>query len=127
MAIQARRNRKMVIKTLQKQELNMPLFHPRIIEKHTKATAALPAAHAPYGAMLSESDVAWLAQKYKSFEYQVNTYVLFYDHGIGLLKKSGILGCASPAFFNKKCASKYLPKDHKTWRYCATLNLFEHG
>lgn len=53
----------------------------------------------PYGAMLSEGDVAWLAQKYKSFEYQVNTYVLFYDHGIGLLKKSGILGYITPATF----------------------------
>ena len=53
----------------------------------------------PYGAELSSKEVSWLAENYKSFEYQVNTYVLFYDKGVSLLKKGGILGFITPATF----------------------------
>jgi type I restriction-modification system DNA methylase subunit len=53
----------------------------------------------PYGATLSEADISWLAKRYKSFEYQINTYVLFYDHGLGLLRQGGILGYITPATF----------------------------
>ena len=53
----------------------------------------------PYGAGLSSEEESWLADNYKSSEYQVNTYVLFYDKGISLLKEGGILGFITPATF----------------------------
>ena len=53
----------------------------------------------PYGATLSDSETAWLAKRYKSYEYQVNTYVLFYERAISILKKGGILGFITPATF----------------------------
>jgi hypothetical protein len=53
----------------------------------------------PYGASLSEIEVSWLSQKYKSYEYQANTYVLFYEKGLLLLNSKGILGFITPATF----------------------------
>ncbi|NQT22127.1 MAG: N-6 DNA methylase, partial [Candidatus Omnitrophica bacterium] len=43
----------------------------------------------PYGADLSEEIVNTLKKKYKSFEYQVNSYVVFYERGLNLLKGGG--------------------------------------
>ena len=53
----------------------------------------------PYGASLSNDETVWLEERYKSFEYQANTYVLFYDKGLSLLKKDGLLGFITPATF----------------------------
>ena len=53
----------------------------------------------PYGAGLSSAEETWLADNYKSYEYKANTYVLFYDKGISLLKEGGILGFITPATF----------------------------
>lgn len=53
----------------------------------------------PYGADLSKDEIAWLKGEYDSFEYQANTYVLFYERGINLLNKNGILGYITPNTF----------------------------
>lgn len=53
----------------------------------------------PYGAELDLSSTKFIEKKYKSFEYQVNTYVIFYEKGIELLKEKGKLGFITPATF----------------------------
>ncbi len=53
----------------------------------------------PYGAILSDSELDYLKNHYLSYEYQCNTYVLFYERGLTLLKKKGILGFITPATF----------------------------
>jgi hypothetical protein len=53
----------------------------------------------PYGATLSTEEIHWLSSNYSSFEYQANTYVLFYEKGISLLKENGFLGFITPATF----------------------------
>ena len=53
----------------------------------------------PYGADLTEKQQTYLGKNYESFEYQANTYVLFYEKGIKLLKNRGVLGYITPATF----------------------------
>lgn len=53
----------------------------------------------PYGAILSASELEYLKKQYQSYEYQCNTYVLFFERGLTLLKKKGILGFITPATF----------------------------
>ncbi len=53
----------------------------------------------PYGASVSESDKKYLEQEYKTYEYQLNSYSLFYECGLGLLKTDGLLGFITPATF----------------------------
>ena len=53
----------------------------------------------PYGAELSQEHKLFLENEYETFEYQVNTYVLFYEHGLNIIKYNGILGYITPATF----------------------------
>lgn len=53
----------------------------------------------PYGAALSSLHKEYLITKYSTFEYQVNTYVLFYEKGLEIIKYKGILGFITPATF----------------------------
>ncbi|KAF0239136.1 MAG: hypothetical protein FD181_521 [Prolixibacteraceae bacterium] len=53
----------------------------------------------PYGATLLEKDIEYFRKIYESFEYQVNSYVLFYEKGIVLLKSKGYLAYITPATF----------------------------
>jgi len=53
----------------------------------------------PYGASLNENALEYLKKNYKSYEYQANTYVIFYERGLALLKSEGYLGFISPATF----------------------------
>lgn len=53
----------------------------------------------PYGAELSSEHKSFLEAKYDTFEYQVNTYVLFYERGITITSKNGMLGYITPATF----------------------------
>lgn len=62
----------------------------------------------PYGAEISEIDKDWLKSLYSTFEYQVNTYVLFYERGIELLKENGLLGYITPATFTTQYYYKNL-------------------
>lgn len=54
----------------------------------------------PYGAELDIKSTNYIEKNFKSFEYQVNTYVIFYEQGINLLKNNGILGYITPATFS---------------------------
>ena len=62
----------------------------------------------PYGAELSDEHKDFLKSIYSTFEYQVNTYVIFYERGISLLKKSGFLGYITPATFTTQYYYKNL-------------------
>ena len=53
----------------------------------------------PYGAELDEFTIQYIERKYKSFEYQVNSYVTFYEKGIDILSNNGVLGYITPATF----------------------------
>ncbi len=53
----------------------------------------------PYGAELSEDHKIFLETHFKTFEYQVNTYVLFYEKGLDIMKANGMLGYITPATF----------------------------
>jgi len=53
----------------------------------------------PYGAKFKEFEIEYLKKVYNTFEYQINSYVLFYESGIKLLKKTGYLGYITPATF----------------------------
>ncbi len=53
----------------------------------------------PYGAVLTASEVNFIEKNYSTFEYQVNTYVVFYEKGILLNKEGGLLGYITPATF----------------------------
>ncbi|MCA4809616.1 N-6 DNA methylase [Empedobacter stercoris] len=53
----------------------------------------------PYGAQLDDKSKEFLSINYKSSEYQVNTYVAFYEKGINILTKNGLLGYITPATF----------------------------
>ncbi|SOS47420.1 Restriction endonuclease subunit M [Tenacibaculum dicentrarchi] len=53
----------------------------------------------PYGAELDIKSSYFIEKNFKSFEYQVNTYVVFYEKGIDLLKDLGVLGFITPATF----------------------------
>jgi hypothetical protein len=53
----------------------------------------------PYGALLPPSHVAYYKEKYQSAEYQINSYVLFYEKSLGLLKDNGYLGFITPNTF----------------------------
>jgi hypothetical protein len=52
----------------------------------------------PYGAKLSDKELLYLT-RFQSHEYQVNTYVLFFEKGLALLRNSGILGFITPSTF----------------------------
>jgi len=53
----------------------------------------------PYGASVSDSDKKYLEQEYQTYEYQLNSYSLFYECGLNLLKTDGLLGFITPATF----------------------------
>ncbi|MCL2844846.1 MAG: Eco57I restriction-modification methylase domain-containing protein [Chitinivibrionia bacterium] len=54
----------------------------------------------PYGtSLLSETEKKLLKNNYETFEYQANTYVLFYEKGTNLLKEKGMLAFITPATF----------------------------
>lgn len=53
----------------------------------------------PYGAELDDESKSYIMSKYKTCEYQVNTYVVFYEKGLLIVKDGGILGYITPATF----------------------------
>jgi len=52
-----------------------------------------------YVATLTDVDKEFLIVNYNTYEYQVNTYVLFYERGLGIIKSRGILGYITPSTF----------------------------
>ncbi len=53
----------------------------------------------PYGATLNENEKTFIEKTFTTFEYQVNTYVIFYEKSIDILKNNGLLGFITPATF----------------------------
>ena len=53
----------------------------------------------PYGAELSQKHKNYLGKKFETFEYQVNTFVMFYEKGLKIAKNEGMLGYITPATF----------------------------
>jgi adenine-specific DNA-methyltransferase len=53
----------------------------------------------PYGIKFSRSEIKLLKSIYKSFEYQANSYVLFFEKGIEILKDKGFLDYITPATY----------------------------
>jgi len=53
----------------------------------------------PYGAQVPELQKKHLADHYETYEYQFNSYSLFYERGMHLLKPGGMLGFITPATF----------------------------
>ena len=70
----------------------------------------------PYGATLSNIEKNYLEIEYSSFEYQVNTYVVFYEKGMKILNNNGLLGFITPATFTYQ---------HYFKKLRAMLNSFE--
>lgn len=53
----------------------------------------------PYGASFSESETAYIRQNYQTAEYQINSYVVFYEKALQLLNQNGYLGFITPNTF----------------------------
>jgi len=50
----------------------------------------------PYGGLLSKDEVAYFLRNYKLQEYQLDTYLLFIEKSLALLKEKGFLGMIIP-------------------------------
>lgn len=53
----------------------------------------------PYGAVLDDKSKSYIMSNYKTCEYQINTYVVFYEKGLLIVKDGGVLGYITPATF----------------------------
>jgi len=53
----------------------------------------------PYGAAFSETETAYIRQNYQTAEYQINSYVVFYEKALQLLNQNGYLGFITPNTF----------------------------
>ena len=53
----------------------------------------------PYGAELDEKSKSYIIDNYKTCEYNVNSYVVFYEKGLLITKENGLLGYITPATF----------------------------
>jgi type I restriction-modification system DNA methylase subunit len=62
----------------------------------------------PYGAEIPDEEKKILQKQYSTSEYQVNTYVVFYEQGLNLVKEKGILGFITPATFTSQFYFKKL-------------------
>lgn len=51
----------------------------------------------PYGADIPESQKQYLKDSYETYEYQLNSYSLFYERGMHLLAEGGYMGYITPA------------------------------
>lgn len=53
----------------------------------------------PYGALFSKQEADYLAKKYFSCEYQINSFVLFIEKGGSFLRENGNISFITPAVF----------------------------
>ncbi|MFZ4457165.1 MAG: Eco57I restriction-modification methylase domain-containing protein [Bacteroidales bacterium] len=53
----------------------------------------------PYGAFFNDVEKEYLEKNYTTYEYQLNSYSIFYEKGFSILKEKGILGFITPATF----------------------------
>jgi len=80
----------------------------------------------PYGATFTEDEISYIANNYKSFEYQTNSYVSFYEKGLKLLKSNGFLGYITPNTFTYQYYFKNIRKIiNENHIYCACKNQYK--
>ena len=53
----------------------------------------------PYGATFLDEDIVYLSEKYESYEYQLNSFVVFIEKGLELLNQKGKISYITPAVF----------------------------
>ena len=53
----------------------------------------------PYGIKFISSELDFFKTHFQSFEYQANSYVLFFERGLKILRKNGLLDYITPATF----------------------------
>lgn len=53
----------------------------------------------PYGALFLDREIDYLSQKYASYEYQLNSFVIFIEKGGSLLRENGKVSYITPAVF----------------------------
>ncbi|MBN1902026.1 Eco57I restriction-modification methylase domain-containing protein, partial [Candidatus Sumerlaeota bacterium] len=87
------------------------LVRVRAFDWHTQFPDAMKAGgfdavigNPPYGALLSEIETKYLRGKYQSAAYQIDTYPIFAERALGLIKNGAFLGVIIPSAW---VASKY--------------------
>lgn len=79
----------------------------------------------PYGAELSRQEFNYLKQKYVSAEYKIDTYGLFIERGLDLLKNGGYFGFIIP---NTILTNNYFQKlREKILKECQIIALITFG
>jgi type I restriction-modification system DNA methylase subunit len=53
----------------------------------------------PYGALFLNEEIEYLLKNYNSFEYQLNSFVIFMERGSSVLKRNGKISYITPAVF----------------------------
>ena len=53
----------------------------------------------PYGALFLNEEIEYLLKNYTSFEYQLNSFVIFMERGSSVLKRNGKISHITPAVF----------------------------
>ena len=53
----------------------------------------------PYGALFLNEEIEYLLRNYNSFEYQLNSFVIFMERGSSILKRNGKISYITPAVF----------------------------
>jgi type I restriction-modification system DNA methylase subunit len=90
-------------------------WHKKFPQVFEKGGFDVVIGNPPYGAKISEKDKNYLQKHYSVFEYQVNTYVIFYEQGVKLLKSRGFIGFITPATFAYQYYFKKLRDLFKTY------------
>ena len=53
----------------------------------------------PYGALFLNEEIEYLSKNYNSFEYQLNSFVIFMERGSSVLKRNGKISHITPSVF----------------------------
>ncbi|NLO70762.1 MAG: N-6 DNA methylase [Porphyromonadaceae bacterium] len=78
----------------------------------------------PYGAEIPHIEKDALQKYYNTFEYQVNTYVIFYEQGLNITKQDGVLGFITPATFTYQFYFKKLRDFFQNYRIESVCKYF---
>jgi hypothetical protein len=78
--------------------------------------------------LISESEKNYYYEKYKSLQYQINTYGLFLERGLNILKESGLQGMIIPNYWISTDYDRKLRKllflDNRVIEIVNTYNVF---
>ncbi|MEZ4526923.1 MAG: N-6 DNA methylase [Desulfobacterales bacterium] len=64
----------------------------------------------PYGALFMNEETEYLAKNYNSFEYQLNSFILFMEKGCSVLNDNGKISYITPSIFLAQYYSKNIRK-----------------